>query len=220
MAIKRTEGPGPRIPMPAADAPAPIPTRGAGRAEPELPPSSSTLRGRVSPLRDQIAVGLGQLAKAEGWQAQKNAMDVLVGTMSRPELASRSTASPRPDALSESSFVRLLVQSGAAGGRAHREGKQLARLALVALGTESLPGRPAERRAQLERDLSEIHSALSDVLSGQGSGARLQRLASDVTWVAQVLGRSEGAAEAGDRLHALAAMLKILVRYVPHEPPS
>lgn len=222
MGVKRTSGitPSTVTPTPAADAPVEAQQTPQTRPEPQLPPAASSLRDRASPLKDQITAGLTQLAKAQGWEAQQNALDVLVGAMIRPTAAAPKAAAPDP--LTEGSFVKMLAQTGVERTKAQSDGKQLARLALVALGVEALPGRPTERRAQLKRDLEEVHHALSDVVSSKDptSAPRLEQLAADVTWVGQVLSRSKGADSASDRLTALAGMLKILVGYLPRAPAS
>jgi hypothetical protein len=229
LGIKNIPGQGPTPPAPGAEpGPAeaqktqktPQPTSPAsdpGRAAPPLPPADSSVRGKTSPLSGVITEGLTKLARAEGWEAQQNALDVLVGAMMKGRPSAREEG-PRADAMSAMAFESLLTQHAPAEQRAaaRKDARQLASLAVVALGTEGLRGqRKADQGAQLKTDLEEIHRALGDVIGSPDPGRteRLERVASDLEWVASVLGRSAGAKSAQPRVDAVAGMLKILLRY-------
>ncbi|MEL6188858.1 MAG: hypothetical protein AAFU79_29915 [Myxococcota bacterium] len=177
--------------------------------EPGLPPADISLRGHPSPLSAVIAEGLGQLARAEGWSAQRSALDVRMGTMA--EGASKPTADA---SLAESGFVRLLQRSGDRK-RAVEDGRQLARLALVAVGDQGLPAAKADRERQLEGDLKEVGSAIQALIRDDDPRltTRVEGLAQNIAFTAEVMGRSRASRSAQPRLDAVVAMLKILVRH-------
>lgn len=176
----------------------------------DLPPGT-TLAGKSSPLSGTIKEGLSQLAKAEGWTAQQNALGVLVGAMT----SARDAAPPEPDALTQMGFARLLKRHAPVERRAQadQDGAQLARLALVALGEGGLEGqRKSERGGQVESDLRVVCSAVADVMR-RGEPERLENLAQDLAWIGTVLSGSKGARAAQTQVEAVAGMLEIMLAY-------
>lgn len=229
MGVKNIPGQGQTPPMPSrevggpsgpAAADAATQTRSAeARAQPPLPPAGATVQDKRSPLSGVIRDGLKQLAQAEGWTAQKKSLDVLVGAMMTQRPAAAEAKPARPDAMSQMAFEKLLAGRADPAGRAaaKQDGAQLAQLALVALGTEGLAGhKRGDQEAQLKSDLAEVHGALADVVESADPAAtdRLGKLAGDLEWVAGVLGRSSATQTAQPRVDAVAAMLKLLLKYV------
>lgn len=232
MGVKKTPGPGPK-PMPLN----PVPIAGIRRskagsvrrpgvdepaAEPPLPPPSSSIRGKSSPLSGVIAEGLAQLSRAEGWEAQTSALDVLASAMMRSGRRA-SSGDLQADPMSEMAFSSILARHATLSDRSavKEDARQLARLAVVALGADGLSDkRRPERTKQLESDLAEVRGALADVLArpeGERT-AQLKRVVSDIEWVAGVLARSKRTREAQPRVDAVAGMLKILLRYAGQHP--
>lgn len=188
------------------------------RPEPALPPAGSSLKGKTSPLSGLISDGLAKLAKAEGWEAQQNALNVLVGAMTGRGLGALESSAPKADPMTERDFAKLFAAKVPPERRAEakEDAKQIATLAVVAMGPHGLEGKkPSEQERQLRGDLTEIRSALAAVLA-KPDAARNERLASlseDLAWVGGVLGRSEATAKAQPRVDAVVGMLKIVLKY-------
>ncbi len=183
----------------------------------EAQPLSGSLVGTKSPLQGVIQEGLTQLAAAEGWEAQQNALDVLVGAMLKSPNANKAETT-KADAMSAMGFGQVLSKYVPVTDRAKVKGdaQQLATLAVVALGTDGLAGtRKSDQEEQIKTDLKEIKGALSSVmeLAPDQRAARLDNLSSDLSWVAGVLGRTDVRSEAPARIDALVGMLKILSKY-------
>ncbi|MEL7369944.1 MAG: hypothetical protein AAFN74_13580 [Myxococcota bacterium] len=176
-------------------------------------------------LQSVIEVGLTRLASAEGFEAQDNALGVLVKAMAN---AAAPDGAPEPrgaDVVLKSELRQALsvAPSQASPVELRRDATQLLALATAALGTEGLPvGRKAE--AIITEDIRVIKDALADVLKGADARTveRLQQTEEGLSWAADVMHRGQSALEKADinaatRMDALAGVLRIVLKYARQE---
>ncbi len=183
-----------------------------------LPEVHEGFSEKPSGLHGVIEAGLNRLAAAEGFQAQDNALGVMVRAM-----AGGSAGGPTVDVPMLQRELRQALPATAAtasGAERRKDAAQLLTLATAALGVEGLPQGRAKVEAQLTEDLMVIKEALADVLKGSDSAAvqRLQRTEAGLSWAADVLSRGRPALDKIDnnatiRMDALAGVLRIVLKY-------